>query len=310
VPGESAFRWSSVARAAARRWVTDARFDFFEGSHDGFLRLDPPAEYARAVLFLKGDYWVVLDRVRTHGEEPLRGKGGARRCEAHFHFAADFDPSFDTRGRECVVAAGGGGATGFEILSPRDDGEWSRGEAWVSRCYGSRERAAVFTRRLDFKGARDSFAFLLPRAAGVRGEARLSELRAEGGRAFELQQEGARDLLLVRGEGAREARAARVESECEWAWLRFSPTADTLEEFVVVGGGGLRVDGRDVVDAAARGGHVEHLAARREGGRWVARGGEDLFAREPEALEEGAARDGRGVAGGEVASGSLVSVED
>src|SRR5262249_18701804 len=65
-PGESAFKWTRVARARARRWISSERFDFFEGGHDGFLRLDAPVDYARAVLFLKADYWVVLDRVRAH----------------------------------------------------------------------------------------------------------------------------------------------------------------------------------------------------------------------------------------------------
>ncbi|HEX8352274.1 MAG TPA: alginate lyase family protein [Pyrinomonadaceae bacterium] len=291
------FSWERAARCEARRWQAGARFDFFEGSHDGFARLDPPADYTRAVLFLKGDYWVVLDRVRPPGAlaadavDGVRSPQavGARRCEAHFHFAPDAGPSIEARGDAYAVSAGGVGEPGVEILSPRADGEWVLREGWVSRCYGAREPAAVVTRAWEGAGAYDSFSFMLPLAAGAARGAELSELKTEcggrAGRAFELRRGARRDVLLVgsgRGgevrTGEDEARAARVSSDFDWAWLRFAEGEGALEEFVVVGGRRLRLNGVDVVNRDARSGRVEYLSARREGGRWAASGGEDLFA--------------------------------
>jgi hypothetical protein len=84
VPGESAFRWAQVAHARTKTWTTDARFDLFEGEHDGYMRLSPAAAgVTRGVLFLKGDYWVVRDRVESEG---------AHACELRFQFAADAAP--------------------------------------------------------------------------------------------------------------------------------------------------------------------------------------------------------------------------
>jgi hypothetical protein len=267
------FSWERAARCETRRWHASERFDFFEGSHDGFARLDPPADYTRAVLFLKGDYWVVLDRVRprgdvaaAHAEDGARAAqvAVARSCETHFHFAADCKPSVETRGGAYAVSAGGGdGEVGVELLSPRADGELILREGWVSRYYGAREPAAVLTRRTEVKDARDSFTFMLPLAASEQRTAELSELETECGgrvgRAFELRRGGWRDLLLVGSGRGVEVRAARVSSDFDWAWLRFAEGSDALEEYVVIGGRRLRVDGRDVFNHDGR---VDYLSAR------------------------------------------------
>ncbi|HEX8501621.1 MAG TPA: alginate lyase family protein [Pyrinomonadaceae bacterium] len=262
VPGAGAFRWARVARAEARRWLAAARFDFFEGSHDGYLRLDPPVEYERAVLFLKGDYWVVLDRART------AAPAAPHLYETHFHFAPGAEPSVEERGEASAVRVNGAGAAGLEILAPRADGSWGRRPGWVSRCYGAREPAAVCTRSLTTDGGSDSFAFVLPHGAGARPAARLRELEAEGGRAFELRRGAWRDLLLVRAAGAAEVRAPRAASGFDWAWLRFDAETGALEELVVVGAGGeLCLDGEGVLKAEAAG-PAWHLSARRGGEGW------------------------------------------
>jgi hypothetical protein len=187
----------------------------------------------------------------------------ARSCETHFHFAADCEPSIESRGGAYAVSAGGDGEAGVEILSPRADGEWQRREGWVSRCYGAREPATVLTRRTEVKDAHDSFTFMLPLAADEQRTAELSELETEcggrAGRAFELRRGGWRDLLLVGSGRGVEVRAARVSSDFDWAWLRFAEGSDALEEYVVVGGRRLRVDGRDVFNHDER---VEYLSAR------------------------------------------------
>jgi hypothetical protein len=303
------FAWERVARSAALRWHASRRFDFFEGTHDGFERLDPPFAYTRAVLFLKGDYWIVLDRVRPACEEPRQVEGGVRCVETHFHFAPDAGPSAEMRGDAFVVRACAGGV---EILSPLDDGEWRRGEGWVSNCYGSREPSPVYTRRLDFEGAHDSFAFMLPHAAGAARGAQLSELEVEGGvsagRAFELSACGTwRDVLLVGARPGEEVRAAHVSSDFEWAWLRFDEETGALVEFVVVGGRRLSLDGMELVGRDAGEARVEYFSARRAGTRRVAEGEDDRFEQDFGAPDEPAAG---GAFVGEEESRPLASVRD
>jgi len=60
-------------------------------------------------------------------------------------------------------------------------------------------------------------------------------------------------------------KTSRVDSDFDWAWLRFSEAASTLEELVVIDGRQLRLNGREIVTGA---GAVGHLAARRVGERW------------------------------------------
>jgi hypothetical protein len=83
----SAFRWQHMAQAACRTWLSRARFDLFEGEHDGYTRLDAPAKHLRGVLFIKGDYWIIRDRVET---------AAAHRYELNFHFDARSHVSIET----------------------------------------------------------------------------------------------------------------------------------------------------------------------------------------------------------------------
>ena len=56
------------AEAVRKTWISEDRFDFFEGSHNGYERLTDPATHTRSILFLKGDYWIMRDLVETAGE--------------------------------------------------------------------------------------------------------------------------------------------------------------------------------------------------------------------------------------------------
>ena len=83
VDGESSsvaagpFSWSTIARCEAQSWISRERFDYFEGKHDGYERLASPVTHSRGVLFLKNDYWVMRDRVKSDGKH---------RYDLWFHF--------------------------------------------------------------------------------------------------------------------------------------------------------------------------------------------------------------------------------
>ncbi len=80
---EGPFSWRTIAKSECRDWISRARFDFVEGSHDGYSRLSPPASHSRSILFLKGDYWVVRDRVKSDG---------ALQADLWFHFETGATP--------------------------------------------------------------------------------------------------------------------------------------------------------------------------------------------------------------------------
>src|SRR5262249_29415772 len=59
------FSWRHIANCKPLKWITTSRFDYVEGSHDGFTRFPDPAVHNRGVLFLKNDYWIVIDKVKA-----------------------------------------------------------------------------------------------------------------------------------------------------------------------------------------------------------------------------------------------------
>ncbi|HZH32736.1 MAG TPA: alginate lyase family protein [Pyrinomonadaceae bacterium] len=255
------FSWRHIANARARDWKTHARFDYFEGAHDGYARLASPAEHARSVLFVKGDYWIMRDRVATTG---------AHDYALHFHFAPDAVPEIETHpecARLAVRAAAEGGMA--DSATPRlqvytfaggADGEWHEREGWVSACYGTRTPAPVRVFDATATGAQDFITFLIPPPA-TDGAARVRELEATGGRAFEIEC-GAdwRDVLLL-GDGSY-VESAWLASDFAWSWARFSEGGSQLEELVLIGGRRLSLRGREIVGLPER---AAYLVARRVG---------------------------------------------
>jgi Heparinase II/III-like protein/Heparinase II/III N-terminus len=242
VPG-GPFSWKHVAQASAREWLSSTRFDYFEGAHDGFMRLAQPAGHTRAVLFLKGDYWIVRDRVET---------AGAHLYELRFHFAADTEPELaDGRVREAKARA-----QGVELFAfaDGDGGSWHMEEGCVSRRYGERVSAPVCRFESAGEGAQDFYTLILPRGAGERAEAHARELEAARGRAFELSCGDWRDLLVI-CDGAR-VTVADIASDFAWSWLRFAGDSTLPRELVLLGGRSLEVNGRKIVEAPERVGYM------------------------------------------------------
>lgn len=230
------FSWQHVAECRTRRWMALARFDYFEGTQDGFMRLPQPASHTRAVLFLKGDYWIVRDRVETTG---------AHRYELPFHFASDAAPVISD---PCVVREGGTDAQGIELFA-FGAGSWRREEGWVSRCYGARASAPVCIFESMGEGAQDFYTFMLPRGEGEPAS-HARELAAAGGRAFEVISTEGRDMLMISdGQGVE---AARASSDFDWAWLRFSVDPQKPREMVLLGGRKLEFEGQLVFESEAR----------------------------------------------------------
>ncbi|HEX8455704.1 MAG TPA: alginate lyase family protein [Pyrinomonadaceae bacterium] len=271
---DGAFRWRTQARADCRRWLTHARFDFFKGEHDGYLRLAAPARHLRSVLFVKGDYWIVRDRVETTA---------AHAYELNFHFDARADASIDaTGGAESIRVAAPDAAAGLDLFTfAPGGGAWRKAEALHSARYGAATEAPVCT--FEFAGdapEAEAFTLLVPRAGAHTSHICARELEAVGGRAFEFTGEGARqhDLLLVcdsssgggnggGGDHARTVETARVVSDFAWTWLRFQGDEREPQELIAVDGGRLQLDGREILRAPEA--RLEYVVARRAGDRYI-----------------------------------------
>jgi hypothetical protein len=273
------------------------------------MRLDAPARHVRSVLFIKGDYWIVRDRVET---------SGAHDYELNFHFDTRSRLSIETENdasmvendaataARTVVRARVGDAcessgpeqsastslSGLDLYAfasgSNISGAWREHKKLISTAYGAALPAPACTFAFS-GGAAEVCTLLIPRAAskGTTAQYSAREIEAVGGRAFELKgaastatgavaEVATRDFVLVRADGARMVETARVASDFEWAWLRFHDGEAEPRELIASGGGSLRLDGREILRAQAR---FNYVVARRAGDEltFETDAGEDFF---------------------------------
>jgi hypothetical protein len=239
--GESAslpdgpFSWRSIGDARLLRWVSRSRFDFFEGEHCGYQRLPNPALHRRAVLFLKGEYWIIRDILVSDGFHEIA---------LHFHFApgvkvqAEAD-SFRARLGDTPVE----GAELRTVVFAQNGGFVCE-EGLVSPSYGRCKPATTcrFVSR-GRPGKSELVTLLVPWRTG-EGELGASDVGARDGRLLEVRTARTRDLFAF--PGSRGIKNDRMVSDGDCAWVRFDAGRETLHEFVLVGGSHLRFDGREL----------------------------------------------------------------
>lgn len=79
VPVLQIYRYGWHERPFVESFVSDSRHAFFSGVHEAYRRLNPPVVAQRRSLFyLRGEYWVLIDRFTVGGEHE-------RSFQQHFH---------------------------------------------------------------------------------------------------------------------------------------------------------------------------------------------------------------------------------
>ena len=234
------FSWKQIAQARTLKWISQARFDFFVGEHDGYLRLSPPALHRRSILFLKNDYWVVVDEIETEGMHDY---------SLHFHFADSSRPEI----RDNYLIKRSANQSGLEIFVGSESGSWSVEDGWVSRCYRSRSTAVVSKFSYQGVASQKVVTFLVP--LGPLAESlNIIRLKTAEDYAFEVIGGTNRDLVLFGDSSV--SNKNQISSDFEVAWLRFDHE-DRMQEVVLINGGKLIVDGKHPVELA---GPVAHVA--------------------------------------------------
>jgi len=248
------FSWNETANASIMEWKSNARFDFLIGAHDGYERLAPaPAIHTRCVLFLKKDYWVIRDRVKT---------GGAHDYGLNFHFAAGSEVALEeNKGAISSPIERTDGEPGLQIVSFGESGEWRCNEDWISSCYGSRTSAPVCTFSAKGAGPQEFFSFLVPRRASD-ALSHVRRVKAIGGHAFKIGDERFTDLLIV-GQGGL-VETDRITTDFKMAWARFSGDGATLKELVLIGGQRFSVNNHEILNESER---IEYAVARSVDGK-------------------------------------------
>jgi glycosyltransferase involved in cell wall biosynthesis len=251
------FSWQSVAKCEPISWITQRRFDFVSGKHDGYERLAPPATHTRSILFLKNDYWLIRDRVSSVGDHEL---------ELRFHLAA---------------GAADEGLLQVASFAPAgsEPARLGRENGWVSNCYGSREAAPVLTFSSAFSSktgeSNELVTLLLPVGNEMPAKFEVREVEAIGGRAFEITSADHRDLFLLRAARSRRVETVRLASDFDLSWARFAAAANgELLELLVLDGQRIELDGKELLTSGRR---VEYLVAGRSGDSFRVETGEGLM---------------------------------
>ena len=227
------FSWSSVAKIECTSWLSDEQFDFVSGRHDGYQRLATPATHSRSILFIKNDYWIVLDEVQSKGNHV---------ADLRFHFDAGANPLIEATSKPAIEER----RLGVTVFG--GEGRWRREEGWVSHCYGSRERTRLYSYSAQTAGDQRFVTFLLPQVEAARY--RVEEVEAIGGTAFTVRHENGLDIVMIRAGGSEQVEMERLASNFAWTWVRFTdPEANVPEDMVLLNGSRLSIEGKQVLNS-------------------------------------------------------------
>jgi glycosyltransferase involved in cell wall biosynthesis len=273
------FSWKTIAECEPVSWLSERRFDYVEGRHDGYERLTPPATHTRSVLFLKNDYWIMRDSLSANGDHDL---------ELRFHFAPGISLDMEPHGEagetvESQLHAVGetGEKAELKLVAFGRQGSWSREESLVSQCYGDSEAAPVctFSAVSSAKGGYSNEVItLMSPAPGAELKFEVREVEAIGGRAFEITTPDHRDLIVLKDSRSERVETVRLLSDFNWSWARFPNGSEEknqeLLELLVMDGRRLELDGKEIVKSAKQ---VNYLVASRIGDRFRVETSEGLL---------------------------------
>lgn len=252
VPAENPFRWKRIESARVAAWQTHPRFDHFTGALNAQENDSDQVSHIRSLLFLKGCYVIMRDRVIAKGSHEY---------QLLYHFAAGAEPVID---RDSAVRERPPFSSGMEMFAFGGDGRWRRETGWVSGCYGARTEAPILAFVAQASGNQDFISFLVSREAGAARVA-VVECAAAGGKAFSVSDHSFRDLVISGAGNHVEAEGFR--SDFEWLWARLDTGSHEPEQLVLLNGSYLEIDGTEFIRAPGR---IGWIVARRGPEGWRA----------------------------------------
>ncbi len=263
-PGRK-FSWKTKAKVNIQSLISEDRFDFFEGSHDGYERLEDPATHQRSILFLKNDYCIIRDYVETQGTHDYA---------LNFHFNKQTNPAIeDTESGSFCVSETPSDENGWRMFTFGDNGSWQHKESWISDNYGKKTNAPFLRFVSKGKGAQEFFTFMLPAGIGA-AKPEVFETAVSGGRAFVVNYRGYWDLFVFADSDEQIVRTEIFNTNFRFLWARLSPGETVPEEFVMVGGTNFTLGNREVINYPNE---LKFAVARRLGNRLNVRTSENIF---------------------------------
>lgn len=259
------FSWKTKAEARLNSWISQPRFDFFEGVHDGYQRLkNAPATHTRSILFLKNDYWLMRDYVETAGEHDYK---------LNFQFAEDAEAAVEkAQNGDFCVSENSAEQIGLRLFTFGDNGDWQRRSGWISSVYGKRANAPLLGFASNGRGSQEFFTFLLP-TDGNFAQPEVFETAVSGGRAFVIDFRGYKDLFVFADSG-QTIRTEIFNTDFHFLWARLGQIDELPEEFVMIDGTNFSLGGREIINQSEP---LKFAVARRFGGKLNVQTDERVF---------------------------------
>lgn len=261
------FSWKTRADARVNSWISQDRFDFFEGSHNGYNNQnDISATHSRSVLFLKNDYFIMRDYVETSGQHDYA---------LNFHLKPQINPAIteSENGNFCVEENPSFKQDGWRLFTFGDNGNWQRKESWISNNYGEKKNAPFLRFVSKGVGAQEFFTFALPAEIGLP-KPEVFETNVSGARAFVVNYRSYWDLFVFADSSENIVRTEIFNSNFRFLWARLSAGDQIPEEFVMVGGTNFTIGNREIINYPNE---LQFAVARRLGNKLNVRTSESLF---------------------------------
>jgi hypothetical protein len=161
------------ATATLHEWITNTIFDFVDGSHDGYQRLKDPVTHRRQIIFIKPDYWLIIDI--------LKGKK-KHIFEQYFHFTPETELNLNKKSG--ILMAKHSQNVFMKIMpintmglkSEVIEGSTSPIQGWVSYLSGKKQPAPVLSYKFENLKKAQFCTVLYPHNTKIENSIKVSSL--------------------------------------------------------------------------------------------------------------------------------------
>lgn len=150
--------WSNgrVAKPAGVVWSSSPRADYVEAGHTGYRHLQDRVDPLRRIIFIKPDYWVLVDSFECKEEHEFT---------QHFHFASD-EIMIDPTDNSCRTLDGTGPNLCIIPVNPQQL-EASLESGWISYEYNRKQTKQSLVYKCRSRGFTSIVQVLYPQPSGM-----------------------------------------------------------------------------------------------------------------------------------------------
>jgi heparinase II/III-like protein len=211
------FAWNRMANARLRKHIVTPAIEYIDGEHDGYTALPQPVTHRRRLIYIRPDYWIVLDELTGRGQHDF---------EFLYHFASGVELNVlgeESRGEvDCKARVGETGLQMFFYASSPLRAEAICGQTnpiqgWCSNRYGERRPSPVLRATVQEVVPVSMMSFLIPGPRSSRSRRfDMGDRTAIAGAI----RDGNYDDIAVMSTGRSELQIIDCSMKGEFFWMR------------------------------------------------------------------------------------------